>query len=175
MGREIERKFLVRDRRILDGRKGEHIVQGYVAKESGAMSTRVRVCADRGYLTLKGPRQGIARDEFEYPIPVEDAWYLLSEYCGNRIIEKTRYVVEHGGHAFEIDVFEGRLAGLIVAEVELSHETQLFALPPWIGEEVTADRCYGNFILAQFEGPVRPAALRAPPAPELHPLQPNAH
>lgn len=175
MGQEIERRFLVRDPRILDGRIGNRIVQGYVAKEPGAMTTRVRIRDDRGILTLKGPRQGLARDEFEYPIPVDDAWRIVLEHCGNRVIAKTRYLVEHTDLLFEVDVFEGRHSGLVIAELELSHEEQAFTLPSWIGEEITGDRRFGNFCLAQFEGPVRPddrpaiplTALRPPPVEAL--------
>lgn len=68
MAREIERRFLVRDVTILDGRKGDAIVQGYIAKESGSMSVRVRIRAERAYLTLKSPNQGFSRDEFEYAV-----------------------------------------------------------------------------------------------------------
>ena len=156
MATEIERKFLVRETAFLDGRKGERIVQGYVAKESGAMSTRVRIRGERAYLTLKGPREGISRDEFEYAIPVADARQLLEQYCGNRIIQKTRYVVDFAAQAFEVDVFEGRHAGLVIAEIELQSEHTPIVLPHWIGDEVTHDRRYGNYILAQFEGPPRP-------------------
>lgn len=166
MATEIERKFLVCETRFLDGRKGERIVQGYVAKEPGAMSTRVRVRADRAFLTLKGPREGLSRDEFEYPIPVADAQHMLALYCGNRVIQKTRYVVDFASQAFEVDVFEGRHAGLVIAEIELQDERTPLVLPPWIGQEVTHDRRYGNYVLAQFEGPVRPlepADFAAPP------------
>ncbi|TAH48695.1 MAG: CYTH domain-containing protein [Betaproteobacteria bacterium] len=160
MATEIERKFLVRETGFLDGRKGERIVQGYVAKESGALSTRVRLRADRAFLTLKGPRDGLSRDEFEYAIPVADAQRMLTLYCGNRIIQKTRYVVDFEHQAFEVDVFEGRHAGLVIAEIELQHEKTPVVLPPWIGHEVTHDRRYGNFVLAQFEGPMRPIELK---------------
>lgn len=163
MQREIERKFLVRDPRVVTGRAGDRIVQGYVAKESGAMTTRVRIRGHRGFLALKGPKEGFARDEFEYVIPLEDAWRILSDHCGNRIVEKTRYPVEFEGLLFEVDVFEGRHAGLVIAEVELRHEDQPIALPPWIGEEVTSDKRFGNFALSQFEGPVLPL---------LHPARP---
>lgn len=160
MATEIERKFLVRETRFLDGRTGERIVQGYVAKESGAMSTRVRLRAERAYLTLKGPREGISRDEFEYPIPVADALRMLALYCGNRIIQKMRYVVDFAGQAFEVDVFEGRHTGLVIAEIELQSEDSAISLPAWIGEEVTHDRRFGNYILAQFEGPIPALELR---------------
>ncbi|WP_174718431.1 CYTH domain-containing protein [Azoarcus sp. DN11] len=170
MGREIERRFLVCDSRFLDGRTGERIVQGYVAKESGAMTTRVRIRADRAFLALTGPRQGLGRDEFEYPIPVDDAWQILSDYCGGRIVEKTRYNVAYADHLFEEDVFAGRNAGLVIAEVELAHEAQPLILPTWIGEEVTLNKRFGNFSLAQFEGPTLPEDRRRPkgPVPTRH-------
>ena len=152
MAIEIERKFLVRDTRVLNGRCGERIVQGYVAKEPGAMTTRVRIRADRAYLTLKGPREGLSRDEFEYSVPVADAIRILSEHCANRIIEKTRYLVQFAGQIFEVDVFEGRHAGLVTAEIELAEECTPVLLPSWIGEEVTHDARYGNFHLAQCDG-----------------------
>lgn len=154
MAREIERRFLVRDARILDGRKGERIVQGYIAKESGAMSTRVRIRGERAYLTLKSPKEGFSRDEFEYPIPVADARAMLAHHCAGRIVRKTRYVVDHAHHLFEVDVFEGKHAGLIVAEVELPHEETPLCLPEWVGDEITSDSRYSNFTLALAESVV---------------------
>lgn len=175
MGQEIERRFLVRDIGILDGRIGKRIVQGYVAKEPGAMTTRVRIHGDSGVLTLKGPHHGLVRDEFEYPIPVDDAWRIVLEHCGNRVIVKTRYLVEHGDLLFEVDVFEGRHTGLVIAELELSHEEQAFTLPSWIGEEITGDKRFGNFCLAQFEGPVRPDDRPATSSPACRPLLRAVH
>lgn len=161
MAREIERKFLVRDTAFLKGRTGERILQGYVAKEAGAMSTRVRLRGGQAWLTLKGPCAGIGRDEYEYPIPVEDARHILASYCAGRLIQKVRYLVDHASHCFEVDVFEGRHAGLVIAEVELDHEDEAVLLPPWAGIEITHDSRYGNFTLAQFEGPTQPQAMLA--------------
>lgn len=156
MAREIERKFFVRDARVVDGIKGERIVQGYLAKETGAMSTRVRIRAEQAFLTLKSPRQGLSRDEFEYPIPLADAMQILSLHCAGRIVEKTRYLIPVPGFMFEVDVFEGRHTGLILAEVELPDEMAMPPLPAWIGEEVTHDPRYGNFSLAQMEAGMLP-------------------
>ena len=155
MATEIERKFLVTDTRFLLGREGERIVQGYVAKEPGKMTTRVRIRANTAYLTLKGPISGISRDEFEYVIPIEDARRLLEHHCGTRIIQKTRYLVDYLGQTFEVDVFDGRHAGLVIAEIELTSEHIRVQLPPWVGDEVTYDRNFGNFALCHAEGPVR--------------------
>lgn len=151
MAKEIERKFLVTDLSVLDGCKGFSIVQGYLAKD--ALSVRVRTFGNKAFLTLKGPTAGLSRDEFEYQIPLEDALAMLECYCNSRLIRKKRYLIPHLDHVFEVDVFEGKLAGLVVAEVELDHEDQVVDLPPWIGMEVTGDTRFGNYSLAQMDGP----------------------
>jgi CYTH domain-containing protein len=166
MAREIERRFLVRDVRILDGRQGEPIIQGYLAKEPGSMSTRVRIRGERAFLTLKSPKQGFSRDEFEYAIPLADARQMLVQHCAGRVVRKTRYLVDHARHVFEVDVFQDRHAGLVLAEVELPHEQTPLCLPPWIGEEITHDSRYGNFTLAEQSAllgssPLPPPALPA--------------
>lgn len=132
------------------------------------MTTRVRLRAGRGYLTLKSPRYGLSREEFEYEIPADDARFILETQCGARLIRKTRYLVPFVAHVFEVDVFEGRHAGLIVAEVELRGEGEEVALPPWIGTEVTYDKRYSNFALSHFEGPTLPDLRVEFPAP-MHP------
>ena len=172
MGYEIERRFLVHDTAFLAGRTGERIVQGYVAKETGAMMVRVRIRGDAGYLTLKGPCSGLRRDEFEYRVPLADASRILADHCAGRHVRKTRFAVKYGGHVFEVDVFEGRHAGLVIAEVELKRETESVALPPWLGAEVTHDRRYGNFALAQLEG-ARPPADSRPRAVSLSLVRPG--
>lgn len=173
MATEIERKFLITETRFLDGRTGERIVQGYVAKEPGAMTTRVRIRADRAYLTLKGPKLGISRDEFEYRIPLDDAHRMLALYCGKRIVRKTRYLLDVAGHTFEVDVFEGKHAGLVIAEIELPHENTAHPRPPWLGREVTDDFRYGNFYLAHSTGLALPVVWQ-PVTPGLATRQPAA-
>lgn len=167
MAREIERKFLVRDLRILDGRQGDRIIQGYLAKESGSMSTRVRIRGDRAYLTLKSPKAGFSRDEFEYVIPLTDAEAMIANHCSGRIVRKTRFLVDHAPHVFEVDVFEGRHAGLIVAEVELPHEQAAMRLPDWLGDEITGDNRYSNFVLAMIESGLFLTETHDPP-PTMH-------
>jgi CYTH domain-containing protein len=159
MAKEIERKFLVNDRSVLRGRRGLPILQGYLAKE--AMTVRVRIVGRAAFLTVKGPRVGLARDEFEYEIPVEDALTMLHGHCSRRLITKTRYLVPHGRHVFEVDVFAGKLAGLVVAEVELQNAAERIDLPAWIGPEVTADRRFGNFTLAGIDAPPEITAAAA--------------
>lgn len=164
MAVEIERKFIVGDSSILAGRVGFRIRQGYLAKEG--MTVRVRTFGEAAFLTLKGPTSGISRDEYEYPIPVDDALQLLDRYCGLRVIHKTRYLVPHAAHTVEVDVFSGKLRGLIMAEIELSSEDERVELPTWLGREVTHDPRFGNFSLALAEEPPLPlssGARRSPP------------
>lgn len=142
MGMEIERKFLVVQ--PLPDWEGDRIVQGMLALTP---NVRVRVRGERGYLTVKGPQQGITRPEWEYEIPVLDALEML-DLCTLKV-EKTRYEVEHAGHLWEVDVFEGVNKGLIVAEIELSSENETFERPSWLGAEVSDDPRYLNTNLAK--------------------------
>ncbi|MBI5095956.1 MAG: CYTH domain-containing protein [Candidatus Hydrogenedentes bacterium] len=121
--------------------------QGYLyAGDPGTV--RVRAMDDRAYLTVKGKATGISRDEFEYEIPLADAEIMLT-LCEGLIIEKTRYLVPHQGHTWEVDVFDGANAGLIIAELELSDAAEAFELPAWVGDEVSLDRRYTNAYLSQ--------------------------
>jgi adenylate cyclase len=165
MPMEIERKFLVvsdawRGRGMPAGRR---FCQGYLAGGDG-VSVRVRRASDEAFITIKGDAIGPARPEYEYPIPVAEAEELLSRLCRRPLIEKTRHEVLHDGHVWEIDVFGGANAGLVLAEVELSDPHERFALPPWVGAEVTFDPRYRNSALAAAPVGV-PSADRAAPTP----------
>lgn len=147
MAREIERKFLVRsDDWRRDADAGVRYRQGYISTSPGRV-VRVRAADARGWLTLKGMAEGIARDEFEYPIPVADAHEILDRLCRKPIIEKVRYHVAFGGHVWEVDVFEGANTGLVLAELELPSADTPFALPAWAGDEVSGDHRYSNAAL----------------------------
>jgi adenylate cyclase len=148
MAKEIERKFLVSDLSIIKGLTGVPMTQGYVA--AGGLLVRARRAGDQAFLTLKGPRRGITCDEFEYEIPVADAIAMLKDYSTGGSLSKTRYQVPVGVHTFEVDVFEGPLAGLVVAEVEMADENEAVELPAWLGREVSLDLAYTNFSLANL-------------------------
>jgi adenylate cyclase len=148
MAKEIERKFLVRgDGWRAGARPGVPFVQGYLSTDGSGATVRVRVAGDRAFLTVKGRAKGLTRDELEYEVPVADARDMLG-MCGVRVVEKTRYVVPHEGHDWEVDVFEGANAPLVMAEIELGREDEPFARPPWAGDEVTEDGRYANACLA---------------------------
>ncbi|WP_444895015.1 CYTH domain-containing protein [Microbulbifer sp. EKSA008] len=149
MAKEIERKFLVDEKSIASFTGGKRIKQAYVSTESKAV-VRVRVIGDRAYLTLKGESKGITRTEFEYPIPFEDANEMIAELCDGPLIDKTRFIVEHEKHTWEIDIFHGDNDGLIVAEVEMQSESESVVLPEWIDKEVTGDPKYYNSNLLDF-------------------------
>ena len=148
MALEIERKFLVDVKKVvklkLSG--GERIAQGYLSTEPNKI-VRVRIKKNRGFLTIKSANIGIVRQEFEYEIPVADAEEIL-KLCTPNILTKVRYKVEYAGHTWEVDIFEGRHAGLILAEVELDSAEEKVELPDWIGEEVSGDERYYNSRLA---------------------------
>ncbi len=143
MGKEIERKFLVKSDEWKALAKGKYYRQGYLSTVKERV-VRVRTIDDKGFLTIKGLTIGVSRSEFEYSIPAEDANIMLDNLCEKPIIEKYRAKVEYGGLIWEIDEFHGENEGLTVAEVELKDENQQIELPSWIGEEVSGDPRYFN-------------------------------
>ena len=143
MGKEIERKYLVKDDSYLHMASGNvEIVQGYLSADADA-TVRVRLWGDKGRLTVKSRNRGAVRGEWEYSVPESDAREMLG-LCGSRVLEKTRYQVPFCGRIWEVDVFHGRHTGLVLAEVELDSETQAYELPPFVGTEVTGDPRYYN-------------------------------
>ena len=142
MGTEIERKFRVDPSWRPEG-PGVRFEQGYLSSHRDR-TVRVRIEGDAARLTIKGPTVGISRVELEYPIPLADAQTMLRELCEKPHIAKTRYTVDVQGTRWEVDVFEGDNAGLVVAEVELEREDAPFARPPWAIEDVSHDARYFN-------------------------------
>ena len=148
MAKEIERKFLVKKDDFKECvRQSQKIVQGYLSSVP-ERAVRVRIKGDKGFLTVKGigNESGMSRFEWEKEISVEDAKDLL-KICEPGIIDKTRYIVQYKGYVYEIDEFYGDNDGLIVAEIELESEDDIFEKPEWLGEEVTGDVKYYNAML----------------------------
>jgi adenylate cyclase len=148
MAREIERKFLVNGEPWKDCGAGKAVRQGYLAF-GPPVAVRVRIAGGRANLNLKQATLDINRAEYEYEIPLEDAKELLAEHCAGRPVEKTRFCIAWAGRTWEVDVFEGENAGLVVAEIELEDENDGLELPPWAGQEVSGDPRYLNTYLAQ--------------------------
>ena len=142
MALEIERKFLVKEDDWRNG-QGTMYRQGYLNSDI-IRNVRVRVIDDRGYLTVKGISQGATRVEYEYVIPKAEADAMLDNLCEKPLITKVRFKIEFKGFVWEVDEFLGENQGLIIAELELESEDQVFIKPEWIGEEVTKDPKYFN-------------------------------
>ena len=142
MAIEIERKFLVRDESWRDlFTRQQEIRDGLIAIANGR-KVRVRICDERATLAVKSKTEGLANVEFEYEIPQADAEELMARHCLHAELTKTRYFVPHGPLTWEIDVYKGVLAGVILAEVELPSETTELVLPAWVGQEVTGNPEY---------------------------------
>jgi adenylate cyclase len=147
MGIEIERKFLLRnDNWRAEADTGTRMRQGYFAGPQRA-SIRVRIEGDSANLNIKSAELGIRRIEYEYPVPLAEAEEMLDSLCEKPLVEKTRYHVSHAGADWEVDIFEGDNAGLVVAEIELPSEEAGFEKPEWLGEEVSGDPRYYNVSL----------------------------
>jgi adenylate cyclase len=145
MAIEIERKFLVTGTAWRQD-AGVRLSQGYLNRDK-ERTVRVRLAGTQAFLTIKGVTRGASRAEFEYEIPVVDGEQLL-KLCEGPVIEKIRRVIVHEGARWEVDEFLGDNAGLVVAEIELESEDQVFARPEWLAEEVTHDSRYFNSSLA---------------------------
>ena len=140
---EIEHTYLVVNDSFKQMANAEsEIHQGFLSRIP-ERTVRVRIKDNRGFITIKGKGAGAAHPEFEYEVPLDDAVQMLS-LCEPPIIKKTRYIVMHDGNRWEVDVFHGDLQGLVIAELEVPNEDYQFALPPFVGLEVTGDKRYYN-------------------------------
>lgn len=148
---ETELKFLPKnDNWRSQATRHVTIKQGYFSRAEN-YNVRVRIIdGESAKLTIKSRKleSGISRYEFEYPIPLKDAETMMAEFCGGRVVEKTRHYVDYAGHRWEVDEFFGANEGLVVAEIELKSVDEQFEKPDWAGENVTADSRYGNQNLA---------------------------
>lgn len=147
---EIERKFLITSQDFKkEAFTQNRIKQGYLSSVP-ERTVRVRVKADRAFMTVKGASNdsGLSRFEWEKEITLEDANQLLL-LCEKGVIDKTRFEVKKGKHIYEIDEFYGENEGLIMAEIELNSENENFEKPSWLGKEVTSDNRYYNSYLSK--------------------------
>lgn len=144
MAIEIERKFLVdKDKwAALSKPPGKPIRQGYLSSEP-EKTIRIRIKGEEAYLTIKGKTEGFSRTEIECKIPVKEASEMLQHFA-DAVIDKERYEIPYRKHIWEVDVFHGKNEGLIVAEIELKDEDEVFDKPGWVAEEVTNDLRYYN-------------------------------
>ncbi|MGU3398258.1 CYTH domain-containing protein [Brucellaceae bacterium D45D] len=145
---EIERKFLVTA--FPEGEfDGSPVQQGYLTAATDSVELRLRQYGADYFLTLKS-EGGLSRAEYE--IPLDEAQFtILWPMTEGRRVEKTRYTGKLAdGYMFQLDVFSGRLAPLMLVEVEFKSEemARAFVPPSWFGTEVTEDKRYRNKTLA---------------------------
>jgi CYTH domain-containing protein len=133
------------------------IRDGLIANNKGH-KVRVRIANDVATIALKSRRCGPVRNEFEYAIPYSDAEEMLRIMCDGNVLDKVRHFVSHAGDTWEVDVYEGFLEGVVLAEIELADADQNLILPDWIGAEVTADPRYRkiNMVAARLAEPKSP-------------------
>jgi CYTH domain-containing protein len=142
MALEIERKFLVAN----DGWKNSvvrrmRIRDGLIANNNGHKA-RVRIAGNVATIALKSRKRGLVRDEFEYAIPLSDAEQMLGIMCDGNVLDKVRHFAPHSSNTWQVDVYEGLLDGIVLAEIELMDINETLSLPDWIGAEVTTDPRY---------------------------------
>lgn len=144
MAQEIERKFLVCGEYKTKAYKSVRITQGYILSDK-RKSVRIRITNEKAFITIKGEssEDGLSRFEWEKEINVNEAKELL-KLCSDNFIDKTRYLIKHGNHTIEVDEFHGNNEGLVIAEVELQSEIDIFSKPDYLGEEVTGISKYYN-------------------------------
>jgi CYTH domain-containing protein len=142
MALEIGRKFLVAN----DGWKNSvvrrmRIRDGLIANNNGHKA-RVRISGNVATIALKSRKRGLVRDEFEYVIPLSDAEEILDVMCDGNVLNKVRHFTLHSSNTWQVDVYDGLLDGIVLAEIELMDKDETLSLPDWIGAEVTADPRY---------------------------------
>lgn len=145
---EIERKFLVKMIPAnLEHYKKRIIEQGYV---STSPVVRIRQSNEKFILTIKG-KGFVEREEFELFISKEEYAHFKTK-LDYPIIKKTRYLIPYQDYTIELDIFEGHLTGLILAEVEFnsSNDANNFIAPTWFGKDVSMTHTYHNSHLCQL-------------------------
>ena len=145
---EIERKFLVKE--VPEGLNSypyRHLEQGYLC--TGPV-VRIRKDNDKYELTYKSKGM-MVREEYNLPL-TKDAYEHLKTKVDGRIITKKRYMIPYKHYTIELDIFEGDLAPLILAEVEFptEEEAKSFNPPEWFAEDVTFSALYHNSFLSQI-------------------------
>lgn len=154
---EVEQKYQVKEVPDVSGCEKLEMEQGYLCT---APVVRIRKSNDSYILTYKSkagiePSDIAAQINQEVELPLTEQAYLhLRDKVDGYLISKTRYKIPlSDGHTGELDVFHGRLDGLIFVEVEFEQEAEImtFRPPEWFGENVSRDRRYSNSFLSSCE------------------------
>ena len=149
MALEIERKFLVKsDAWRSQTVSSSRIIQGYLTASGNTV--RIRLRDNKAFLTIKGKASGIIRSEYEYNIPPNEAEEMLKTLALDPPVEKIRYIVPaENGLFWEVDEYLNANFPLFTAEIELPDTETSFALPNWVGEDISCDNRYTNRALSR--------------------------
>lgn len=150
MGQEIEHRYLLKTLPPFGAVKPQSIAQGYLSTDPDRI-VRVRVKGDKGFLTIKGRKIDAVSPEFEYEIPIDEARSILT-LCGQNVLTKDRYaLIGPDGMIWDVDIFTGRHAGLMIAEIELAIIDDQYMIPSWVdGADITGDSRLGNASLVEI-------------------------
>lgn len=147
---EIERKYLITTPpENYTSYPCLQIEQGYLCTNP---VVRIRKQDNSYYLTYKSKGLMI-REEYNLPL-TEEAYLHLRLKTDGRLISKQRYRIPfQDSLTIELDIFQGELAPLMLAEVEFSskEEADAFQPPKWFGEDVTFTGAYHNSVLSLNE------------------------
>jgi CYTH domain-containing protein len=119
----------------------------------------VRIANDVATIALKSRRSGLTRTDFEYVIPHSDAEEMLHVMCEGNVLDKARHFVSNARTTWQVDVYEGLLDGVVLAEIELTDADQKLTLPDWIGAEVTGDPRYRKINMVAAARVANPSSL----------------
>lgn len=148
MAKEVERKFLVEGTAWRERVYATSSLEQFYVAAAPDRSIRIRIAdGSTAMLTLKFGGHGLSRDEFEYPVPLAEA-HEMRAFALGKVIAKTRHKIDVAGYLYEVDVFEGELAGLVIAELETPDDVADARLPAWLGREITGEPAYYNAMLA---------------------------
>ena len=149
MGIEIERRFLVKNEDWRSKAKfSEDFSQAYLNSNIDEWTVRIRIInKNQAYLTLKSSLNGFTNYEFEYQIPIQDAFELFN--LSKTKITKTRYHLKIDEKDWVVDSFKGLNSSLTIAEIELNSEFEQITIPAWCGQEITGIKSLSNASLAK--------------------------
>ena len=151
---EIERKFLVTKMPDLLSLQRAQLQQGYLTEDEDSIEVRLRQSGEACFMTVKSGG-GLQRSELEIAITQSQFVALWPATAGRRI-EKTRFKAALDAQlTFELDVFSGSLAPLVMVEVEFASvmAATSFVPPNWFGADVTNDARFKNKALAIHDLP----------------------
>ena len=157
MGLEIERKWLVKEEILkkqdcihLEDFDYRDISQGYLcAVPVIRIRKSIKKSGESHYMLSYKGRALLEREEYNLPLTAE-AYESLKGKIEGRLIEKRRYILPFGKYKIELDIFKGKLEGLIYAEVEFpsKEEAENFSAPEWFNRELTEEPGNSNADLA---------------------------